>query len=182
MRERHDAINVREVGQRLRKHIAPEAVGNGAGHGGRAIHRGQHADVVARGDAPVRPADAHEGGGLSHKGRGRGSRARCVAARKVGKREVVRVHMLARRDCLGGRADDLVVAPHGLAHANRLCSQLVARWHQARDGDAFLRNHRAAQQLAAGDDDVVRRVDADGGRNNIGRYARHDLIARLAVD
>ena len=39
----------------------------------------------------------------------------------------------------------------------------VAWGDQAGGGDAFFGNHRAAEQLAAGDDDVVGGVDADDG-------------------
>ncbi len=86
-----------------------------------------------------------------------------MRAREVGVLEVVRVHMLAGRDGLRGVADDLVVAAHVFARGNRACGDLVAGRHQAGDGDAFVGDGRAAEQLRARDDDVVARVDADGG-------------------
>ena len=84
-----------------------------------------------------------------------------VLAREVAEGQVVRVHMLPRRDRLRGLADDLVVAPHRLAGGDRRRRDLVPGRHQAGDGDAFAVEHGAAEQLAPRDDDVVGRVDAD---------------------
>jgi hypothetical protein len=39
----------------------------------------------------------------------------------------------------------------------------VSGRHEAGDGDAFVGDRGAAEQLAACDDNVVERVDADGG-------------------
>ena len=72
------------------------------------------------------------------------------------------VHVLAGCDGLRGVADDLVVAPYRLAGGDGLGGHLVAGRHEAGHGHAFLRQHRTAQQLAPGDDDVVLGVDADG--------------------
>ena len=150
-----------ERGQCLGVDVAPEVVGDRARRGGRAVHRGQHADVVARGDAAVGADDALEGRRLGDVGGGQRAGAGVVRAREVAERQVVRVHVLAGRDRLRRAADDLVVAPHGLALGDRTRGDLVARRHQAGDGDALVGQHRAAEQLLPRDDDVVGRVDAD---------------------
>src|SRR5690606_17021456 len=54
--QRHHAIDVGELGQGR----PAEPVGDVAGDGGGAVHAGQHADVVAGGDAPVLAHDAVE--------------------------------------------------------------------------------------------------------------------------
>jgi hypothetical protein len=144
--------------------VLAEVIGDRARDRRRTVHRGQDADVVARRDAPVGPADAHEGGrridelGRVHAGRRR------VVAREAAELEVVRVHMLAGGDRLFRGADDLVVAPHRRALRNRTHRDLVAGRHQADHGDAFARDRRAADELLARDHDVVGGMDADHER------------------
>ena len=53
VRQRHHAVDVGKGGERVGVVLAREVVGDGARHGGRAVDAGQHADVVARGDAAV---------------------------------------------------------------------------------------------------------------------------------
>ena len=72
--------------------------------------------------------------------------------------------MLAGRDVHPRHADHLVVAAHRLAGSDGAHRQLVARRHQAGDGDAFAVDARAAEQLHARDDHIVRRMDADHRR------------------
>ena len=69
VRQRDHAVDVREIGQRVvaGERVALERIGDEAGGMGAAIHRGEDADVVARGDAPVRTADALEGRRLRSK-------------------------------------------------------------------------------------------------------------------
>ncbi len=71
VRQRHHAVDVGVAFQRPRVDVATEVVGNGPRHRGRAVDAGQHADVVARGHAPVGPHDALEGGRLGDVLRGR---------------------------------------------------------------------------------------------------------------
>ena len=156
-----DAVDVREALERLRVGVAAEVVGDGAGHRRRAVHRGQDADVVAGGDAAVGADDAVEGRRRVDVGGGLGAARRRVVAGEARELEVVRVHVLARRDRDLGAADDLVVAAHRLAGRDRAGRDLVPRRDQADDGDPFALDPRAADELLAGDDDVVVRMDAD---------------------
>ena len=116
------------VGQRLGMDVAAEVIGDGARHGGRAVHAGEDADVVAGGDAAVGAHDALEGCRLRRRLRsGARRRAIGVVARELGHRQVVRVHVLAGLDVARGDADDLVVAAHRLAGGDRAHRHLVAR-------------------------------------------------------
>jgi hypothetical protein len=81
-----------------------------------------------------------------------------VIAIETAHHEVVQVHMLSGRDVAAGKADDLVVAPHGFAGLDRARGDLVRRRHQAHDRDLLVEQRGAAHQLRAGDDDVVVRM------------------------
>ena len=147
VRERDHAVDIRIVGQRFRMDVATELVGDRARRGRRAVHAGQHADVVARGDAPVAAHDAHERGRRVDERGGVHAGADVVCALEVGEREVVRVHVLAGRDGLRREADDLVVAPHRRALGDRAHRDLVPGRDQARHRDAFALDARAAQAI-----------------------------------
>ena len=67
--------------------------------------------------------------------------------------------MLTRCNGLVRKTNDLVVAAHRLAHGDGACGDFVARRNQAAHGHAL--HGVAAHELAAGDDHVVRRVQAD---------------------
>ena len=140
--------------------IAAEMIGDGARHRGRAVHGGEDADVVARGDAAVLAHDALE----ARRPGGRGRRLRLGAvgmvAREVTHRQVVRVHMLPRADRLAREADDLPVAAHGGTRLDRALGHLVARRNQAGDGNAFARDVRPRDQLVERDHDIVIGVQA----------------------
>ena len=69
--------------------------------------------------------------------------------------------VLARRNGAACEADDLVVATHGLADGDRARRDLVARRHEADDGDVLVEQFGAADELLAGDDDVVGGVQPD---------------------
>ena len=73
--------------------------------------------------------------------------------------EVVHMHMFPRRDGLAGKADDLVVATHGLTCGDGAGGDFVARRNQATHSDVF--HGRTAHELLAGDDDVVVRVQSN---------------------
>src|SRR3546814_18756288 len=69
--------------------------------------------LVARGDAAVGPYDAVEGGRLGHIVGGAGILPYGVISLEVGKRQVMRMDMLARRNVLPRDPDDLEI---GRAH------------------------------------------------------------------
>src|SRR6185312_4930627 len=75
---------------------------------------------------------------------------------------ILRMHMLAGRDGLGGKADDLAVAGDRLAARDRLDRDLVARWNPLGRGHA-LRHHHAGRQAGARDQHAVVRMQADDG-------------------
>ena len=166
VRERHHAIHLREVRQGFGKDVAAEAVGDGARHRGRTVHRGQDADVVARGHAAVAAHNAHEARGLRHQDGGAGVQRGNLGgvAFEVGHAQVVHMHVLAPAYGLRGKTDDLAVATHrrtGLHIAHR---HFVAGRNQAADGQAFFGQHRAGDQLLAGDDHIVIGMQTDGNR------------------
>ncbi len=72
------------------------------------------------------------------------------------------MHVLAGRDVAAGEADDLVVAPHRFAFPDRARRDLVRGRDEPDDGDLFVEQRRAADQLRAGDDDVVVGMKANG--------------------
>ena len=163
VRERDDAVDVREVRERVLagEGVRLEDLGDVVRHRRRAVHRGEDADVVARAHAAIGAVVAHEGRRRVRELRGPGEGAVRVVAREVAHDAVVRVHVVAGLDRAAREADDLPVAMHGLAVADRLRRDLVA------DGDAHLRRDAlvgqpgAGQQVGARDDDVVGGVEAD---------------------
>ena len=175
VRQRHHAVDVGEVGQQ-RAHLLRDV----AAGGGRAVHGGDDAEIVARGDAPVLAHDALEGGSI-----GRGHvvglprvGAEGVVALEAAHLHVVRVHMRARRDVGHGEADDLAVAAQRLALAHCSNAELVARRNEARRGDAELGQCRARQQVDSRDGDVVGWVQSDGqGRHGSSRETRWRICA-----
>ena len=162
MGQRNHAVDVGVMGQRLGVGAAREMVGNRVGDGGRTVHAGQHADVVARCHAAVRARYAHE-----HRFARRCGRlevgAKGVVAFKVAlvraHVQVVRVHVFAGRDIARGKADDLVVAAHWRALAQRVAGDLVAWWYQASDHQVI--DVRAGDQLGARNQYVVIGVQSD---------------------
>ena len=151
VRQRDDAVDARECGQRR----AAEIVGDAARDRRRAIDRRQDADVVARRDATVIADDALERRRRLHVLRGLGVGAERVVAVERAHREVVQVDVLAGRDVPACEADDLVVALDRLALRDRARRDLVAGRHEPRDGDFLVDERAAADQLASRDDDVV---------------------------
>ncbi|KAG0924415.1 hypothetical protein G6F66_015045 [Rhizopus arrhizus] len=135
-------------------------VGDGACHRGRTVHAGQDADVVARGNAAVGAHDAVERGRLRHVVCRVRALPHGIVALEVREFQVLRVHVLARRNVLPRHPDDLVVAAHGLARRDGAHGHLVAGRHQALHRHPFAFQPRAADQLTPGDHDVVGRVDA----------------------
>jgi hypothetical protein len=123
--ERDDAVDVGVVGEDAG---AVDRLGHEAGDGSRAVHAGEDADVVAGAGLAVAAAEAFEGG--PRLGRQQGLLARVLGKRivalELGERAVVRMHMRAGRDVLGGEADDLPELEHGLPLGDRFRRHLVA--------------------------------------------------------
>ena len=157
VRDRHDAVDVRVVGQDLVGEVTrdhPRDVG-------RAVHARQDANVVARRDAAVGAVVA-----LEHRGVGDEVGRTVVGAERVvalegAHAEVVHVDMLARADRTGREADDLVVAADGLAFLDVVGRDLVTRGDGGRGADVLLRDFGAGRQVDAGDDHVVGGIEAD---------------------
>jgi hypothetical protein len=89
-----------------------EVVGDGARRGGRAVHAGQHADVVARGHAAVARTMPWKVAGVGFEGRGRRARPGSCARAKSLKARLCVCTCWPGAMSLRGAADDLVVAPH----------------------------------------------------------------------
>ena len=116
--ERDDAV---DVGILLEDAGAGDGLGHEARDGGRAVHAGEHADVVARAGLAVGAAVAFEGG--ARLGRQQRLLARVlgegIVALELGERAVVGVDVGAGRDVLGGKADDLAELQDRLALGDR---------------------------------------------------------------
>ncbi len=168
MGERDHAVHMGKLGERCRVGLSREVVGNCARGGGRAVHTGQDADVVARGHAAVGPLDTHE-----HRFTQRGLRLDVSTKRIVALEgaplcadpDVVGVHMLAGSNVAECKADDLVVAAHRLALRDRAHRELVAWRHKTAHRHAF--DLRAANELATRNHDIIKRVQADERLNGI---------------
>jgi hypothetical protein len=158
MGQRHDAVDVGE----LRKQRLDPGRDHAAG-GRRAVHRGDDADVVARGGAAVGAAIALEGGGRGDVlGRVRIG-AEGIVALEIAHDAIVRMDVRARVQVIGGKADDLVVLAQRLALLDRPGEDLVARRHTRRRGDVGL-DRRAGKDVHARHDDVVGGMQPDGER------------------
>ena len=94
VRQRDDAVDVREARERARVGVAAEVVGDRARDRRRAVHRGQDADVVARRDAAVGADDAVE----------RRRRGDVLGRLRAARRRVVAREARRTRGCACGRA------------------------------------------------------------------------------
>ena len=160
VRKRHDAVDIGEI----RKRAALERVGDAVRDGGRAVHGRKDADIVARRHAPIRADYAHEARRRIDKLRGLRFCAERIVARELAHRQVMQMHVLARRDRALGKADDLVIALDGRAGRNRMRRDLVAGRHEARDLDALVEERRARDKLLASDHHVIVLMEANGQR------------------
>ena len=86
---------------------------------GRAIHRRDHGDVVARAGSAVRALVALEGSSHERRRLGRHFRGRRIVAIELPGREIVRVNPLALGNVFGGKADDLPIFNGALAFGDR---------------------------------------------------------------
>ena len=116
--KRHHAIDIGKVLQRQRIPLPREMVGDGARRRRRAVDARQNADVVARRDPAVSAPDTHESRFAQRRGRFHIGADGVIAGKVALVRshvEVMRMHMLAGRNGLAGKTDDLVVASDGIA-------------------------------------------------------------------
>ena len=178
VRQRDHAVDIRKIGQRIvaGERIFLEDVGDEAGDMRAAIHRGEDADIVARGDAAIGAANALERCRQIKIRRRLDVDAARIVLGEIAHAAVLRVHMLARRNRLGGKADDLAVALDRFADRNRLDRNLVPGRNPLGRGDA-VGHHHARRQARARDQHAVVGMQA-----NDGCWGHGDLPLNLALD
>ncbi|MNL21338.1 hypothetical protein D3C87_1426250 [compost metagenome] len=139
-------------------------VGYGAGDSGRAIHRGQDADVVSGSHATVRAYDPHEHRLAVQRLVGFHIEAERIITGKIAHGQVVHMHVVTSLDNLGGKTDDLPIATKGLACINATYGDLVTGGYWLAYGHAFLFKDFTRYQRPTGDQYIVQRIEAqDGG-------------------
>ena len=164
----HEGDRAVDAGIILEHARAVDLLGDELRDRGRAVHRREHADVVARAGAPARAHVALEGRaqlGGEHLVVLR-VLADAVVAGEIMERHVMLVHPFARADAARGKADDLAELAHRRALADRLDRHLVAARDALACGGA--RGLRARRHRVDGDDDVVLRRKADDARRGHG--------------
>ena len=128
MHEGHHAI---DLGIIIKNAGAVDGVGHELGDGGRAIHRGQDADIVARAHRPIGAPIPLEGCTLllwhivhRHHPLGKGI---VMGQRAVGSAHaaIVLMYPVARHDGFLGKADDLAELDYGLSCGNCAGGKLV---------------------------------------------------------
>lgn len=129
MRDRHHAVHVLEG----RERIAPKSVRDRVADGGRAVHAGNHADIVAGAGLTVRARVAEEGIGAGSR-RGVPGRCGCLRLAVMQRRhaEIVHMHVFACRDVPQRDADGLPILGDTLASRDIAHGELVP----GRDGRA----------------------------------------------
>ena len=156
----NDAVDVGKGVQRA----GLERVGDAVRYGRGAIDRRQNADIVARRHAPVGTNDALKRCRRIDVARRPGIGAEGVIARELAHRQIVQMHMLARRDRAFGEANDLVVALDWRAGSKRARCDFVPGWNQPRHLDVLVEQHRPRDELLSRDDHVVVGMQANGQR------------------
>ena len=145
---------------------------------GRAIHRGENADIIARAGLAVRPH-------ITLKRRALLRRQHLVVlcrlretilAREIVHLDVMLVHPIAGRDRFCGKADDLAVFPHRRAFGDGSHGHLVAARDALARGQAG--SLGVGGDLIDGDDDIVIGRKADGSRRV---HATALVMTRLAT-
>lgn len=166
VRKSHHTIDVGVVGEAL----GSEPFGDLVHHRGRAVHRREQADVIARRHLAVGAHDAHEAGAL-----GLGQQFDRFVVLGVGvvavglaKLHVVRVDVAAGLDVDIGKADGDVVLEYGFALGDLARGDLVAGGDLGARLDALLRQRDADAHIGASDDDVVVGVQPDAGSCGMG--------------
>ena len=170
VRESDHPVDVRVVGEGVvvRARSPPERVRDVAGDRGRAVHRRQDADVVARGHLPALAQDALERRGRVGVLRRRRQGGEGVLALELAHRQVLRVHVLAGCDVARGEADHLPVAEHGLAARDRAGGHLVPSRNRLANRRPLARDLRAGSEVRPRDDDAVAGVEAKREREGRG--------------
>ena len=164
--ERHDAVHMRVVGER----VAAEGVGDVAADGGGAVHRAHEADIVAGRRPSVVAQDALEGRafGLRHEIGGLRLAAGGVVARERLHLHIVGVHMVADGDGAARKTDDLIVFAHRFAGGDCVRGDLVP------DGDIVRRPDSLSGERGAGCDGFLGGDHIVGGVEAYGEgFARH---------
>ena len=167
--ERHHAIDARKV---VEDAGAVDRLGDELRNARRTIHRGEHADIVARAGLAVRPQIALKGG--AQFGRQHfvvlGRFGEPVIPREVMHADIVHMHPIAGRDRLYGKADDLPVFTHRLVRRDGRNRHFVPAQNPLARTDAA--NAAALRDLIHGDNDIV-----VGGETNGARVGHKRLLA-----
>ncbi len=153
--QQHVGVDVGIGGQLFR----PEGLGDHAGCCGRAVDRGQDADVIACPDPAGGAAIALEVALLGGRAGAVGIDAELIVVPGVAELQIVAVDMFAGGDLLLDKADGLSIFGHWLAGSDGPRRDLVAARYQALDGDAPGR--LADLERAGGDDDIVGGIETD---------------------
>ena len=158
--QRNNAVNVGIARQLLGR----EGVGDEMGNGRRAIHRREHADEIPRPRLAVVPKKAVEGGafGFGQEGGGLGIGTEGIVAGKVLHLDILHMHMVAGRDVLGGKADDLVIFSDSRALCDRPHGDLMARGYTPKAGDVLTGDRRFRLDIDTCGDDIVVFVQTHG--------------------
>ena len=119
--ERDHAVDIGKIGQRIvaGERILLEDVGDEAGDMRAAIHRGEDADIVAGRDPAVGTADAVEGRRQIEIRHRLDVDAEGIILGEIAHAAILGMHVLARRNRRGRKADDLAVAADRLADRDR---------------------------------------------------------------
>ena len=148
MHKRHNPVDIGIIRQLVRREMRRDL----ARGGGRAVHRRQHRDIVARANAATGAVIALKRVLRGRRGHGAQVGAKFIFGIDRAKLQVVRVHMRPLGNVFGGIADQVGVFAHRFTLGNRLRRHLVAaRDQHGRPLVAHL------QRLGGGDDIVVGR-------------------------
>ncbi|MNE49432.1 hypothetical protein D3C80_1439500 [compost metagenome] len=161
LRKGRHAVHVGERGQAFGREVR----GNARDHRGRAVHRRQDADEVARADAAAGALEAHEARALrlGHKVHRAQVLAEGRVAVAVHQGDVVAVHIVTGLQVARSHADHRVVLQHFLAGGDGARGDLVAGGNlrpgaHAEFGDCFAQGNDGL-----GNQNVVVRVQAKQG-------------------
>ncbi len=162
--QRDHAIDIWVVTQQagaldLLRHIA-------RGSGG-AVHRCQHADIVAGADLAASAAEALESGLLIERQHGLrlGILGKMVIAGEVLHGDIMFVHPFAGLDRLGGESDDLTELPDWLAFRDGFGGELVLLGNPVDDGNTL--NDAANRKNINGNNNIVCCVQAQEARRYV---------------
>ena len=163
--ERDHAVDIGKVGERIvaGERILPEDIGDEACDMRAAIHGREDADIVAGRDASVGTANAVERRGQIEVRHRLHVDAEGVVLGEIAHAAILGVHVLARRDRLRRKADDLAVTVDGFADGNGADRHLVAG-RNAFDRGHALGHHEARRQARARDQHAVVGVQTNDGR------------------